>query len=98
MKPSKTETTAPCECSGEMKIKMIEPLEDEPKMMRHTFECTCGAVAPFKFSRAFGSTRARGASSPSSSITAVGCTNMADAQAWLDGEKDVGGGSGGNAL
>ena len=49
MNPSKTDSSTPCACGGTMKIRMVEPLQDEPTMMQHTFECACGAVAKFKF-------------------------------------------------
>jgi hypothetical protein len=32
-----------------MKIKMVEPLPEEPDMMQHTFVCTCGETASFKY-------------------------------------------------
>ena len=32
-----------------MKITMVEPLHNEPTVMQHTFVCTCGATASFKF-------------------------------------------------
>ena len=50
--PLKTDTKTPCQCGGTMTIKMVEPLPDEPNMMQHTFACTCGAIASFKFPKA----------------------------------------------
>lgn len=47
--PLKTDSTTPCQCGGIMKITMVEPLQNEPTMMQHTFECPCGATAKFKF-------------------------------------------------
>jgi hypothetical protein len=47
--PLKTDSTTPCECGGTMKIKMVEPLPEEPDMMQHTFVCTCGETASFKY-------------------------------------------------
>jgi hypothetical protein len=49
MSPLKTDATTPCKCGGTMKITMVEPLQDEPTMMQHTFECACGEKARFKF-------------------------------------------------
>jgi hypothetical protein len=50
--PLKTDSTTPCKCGATMNIRMVEPLPDEPGMMQHTFVCTCGETASFKFPKA----------------------------------------------
>jgi hypothetical protein len=51
--PAKTDATTLCpKCSGVMKITMVEPLPDEPKLMQHTFVCGgCKDMAQFKFEK-----------------------------------------------
>jgi hypothetical protein len=49
MTPSKTDAVTPCKCGDVMKITMVEPLQDDPKFMQHTFQCSCGEIAKFKF-------------------------------------------------
>jgi len=51
-RPEKTDSTTPCKCGAVMKISMVEPLHDEPALMQHTFVCTCGERASFKFPKA----------------------------------------------
>ena len=48
-RPDKTDSATPCKCGAMMKIAMVEPLPDEPTLMQHTFVCTCGERASFKF-------------------------------------------------
>ena len=51
--PAKTDATTPClKCNGVMKITMVEPLPDEPRLMQHTFVCgDCKNIAQFKFEK-----------------------------------------------
>jgi hypothetical protein len=46
--PTRTDAYVQCNCGGTMSITTVEPVPDNPVVMRHTYQCLdCGEVASF---------------------------------------------------
>jgi hypothetical protein len=50
--PTRTDAYVACTCGGTMGISTVEPVPDEPMIMRHTYVCLdCGKMAEFKVAK-----------------------------------------------